>query len=475
MPSSRDELLGRALACCLALVGTLLVAEGVAASNAAVGLQGASRDALSIPRWLYVATGGATIGASALLASFVTDRRFVRDIHRTHRDVGVRSLYRVGVVSLHLLGLVGLVLVAYSGLTGPRVPTVNFAVVVVFAGLRAGLTMVSYAVGNVWPALNPWRTVAARLPNGFLDYPARFGRWPAVVGLLGLVWMETTTGITSRPRLLGAAVVAYSLLTVSGALAVGAETWFRNVDPVSVFFRFYGRVAPFSWDEGRLRVHLPGMRLVGGDSDDAYANGLVTGLDDAAIAVALVWELTFSGFVTTRQGAQFVRAAVGVGVPPLLVYGGLFVLGFLVFYGAYLLASRAAADRLRTHRTAHELAVGFAPPLLAIAAGYHLAHYFGFFVSLAPSLVAVVGTPLSPPANPLVLTLPAWFSALDIVFVLGGHVLAVWVAHSIAYRLFPSRMQAIRSQFPFVFVMVGYTAASLWLISLPTAQPPFLP
>jgi hypothetical protein len=74
----------------------------------------------------------------------------------------------------------------------------------------------------------------------------------------------------------------------------------------------------------------------------------------------------------------------------------------------------------------------------------------------------------------VVLTLPAWISALNIAFVLGGHLVAIWVAHSTAYRLFPSRLQAIRSQYPFVAVMIGYTAVSLWLISLPTASPAFL-
>jgi hypothetical protein len=487
MPSSRERAVGRALACCLALVGTLLLAEGVSASNAAVGLQSASRDPLTIPRWLYVATGGATIGASALLASFVTDRRFVHVVHETRRDVDVgAAAVRVGVVALDLLGLALLALVVYTGLFGPQIPTVSFAVVFVFAGLRAGLTMFTYLVGDVWPALNPWRTVAARLPNGFLDYPARLERWPAVVGILALVWAETTTGVTKRPELLAVAVLAYSAFSVSGALAVGPRAWFRNADPVSVFFRFYGRVAPLSREGGRLRLSLPGMRLVeggGGDADDGPDGGgpdgtdvgVASGLSDAAVAVALVWELTYSGFVTTRPGAEFVRAAVGVGIPPLLVYGTLFLVGFAAFYGAYLLAARTAANRLLTHRTASDLAARFAPALLAIAAGYHLAHYFGFFVSLSPSLVAALSSPLSPPANPLVLTLPAWFGALNVAFVLGGHVLAIWVAHSTAFELFPSRMQAIRSQFPFVFVMVVYTATSLWLISLPTTAPPFLP
>ncbi|SFR57004.1 hypothetical protein SAMN04487947_2362 [Halogeometricum rufum] len=484
----RHRFAARALSLCLALVGVALLARGVAASNAAVGLGEASRDPLSVPRWLYVATGGATIGASALLASFVTDRRFVLRIHRWRRTLpGRETAARAGVGLANALGLGLLALVVYRGFVGPAVPTVNLAVVVVFAGFRAGVTMFSYAVGNVWPALNPWRTVAARLPNGFVDYPERLARWPAVAGVLALVWVETTTGVTNQPSLLASAILVYSVLSVGGAVVVGVDAWFRNVDPVSVFFRFYGRVAPLSWEDGRLRAHLPGMRLVGGDGyEDGASDGesdgtgvdesahLVTDVSDVAFAIALVWELTFSGFVTTVQGGSVVRALVGVGLPPLVVYAGLYLLGFAAFFGAYVLAARVAAARLQTYRGASELAVRFAPPLLAIAAGYHLAHYFAFFLSLSPSLVAVLAAPLSTPANPVVLTLPAWVSALNIVFVLGGHLVAIWVAHSTAYRLFPSRLQAIRSQYPFVLVMMVYTAASLWLVSLPTATPPFL-
>jgi hypothetical protein len=474
-PSARRRLVGRALSLCLAAVGLLLLARGVAASNAAVGLGQASRDPLSVPRWLYVATGGVTIGASALLASFVTDRRFVLSIHRRRETLpDAETAHRAVAGALKFLGLVLLALVVYRGFFGPQIPTVNLAVVVVFAGMRAGLTMFAYLVGNPWPALNPWRTVAERLPNGFLDYPERFGRWPAVAGFLALVWVETTTPVTNDPALLAAAVAGYSVLTVAGALAVGVDDWFRNVDPVSVFFAFYGRAAPVSREDGRLRLRLPGMRLVG---DDGYGDeeGPAWGMDDVAFAVALVWELTYSGFVTTAQGGAFVRALVGVGLPAVVVYGGLFLAGFAAFYGAYVLAARLSADRLQTYREARELAVRFAPALLAIAAGYHLAHYLAFFVSLSPSLLAVLASPLSVPPNPLVLTLPAWVGALNIAFVLGGHLLAIWVAHSTAYRLFPSRLQAIESQYPFVFVMMAYTAISLWLISLPTASPPFLP
>jgi hypothetical protein len=453
--------------CSLSALGLVLATGPALASNAAVGLSDASRDALDVPRWLYVATGGAAIGASALLASFATDRGLVASVHEwggALDGVPFGLLRTVGAV----VGLLALAVVALRGFTGPAIPTVNAAVLLVFVGGRAGLTMLAALVGNPWPALNPWRTVASVLPNGFRDYPARFGRWPAVAGLLVLVWLETTTSVTDRPSSLATLVVVYSALTTLGAVVFGPDDWFDNADPVSVFLRAYARVAPLAREGGRLTVRLPGMRLVERyGTDDPHDS-------DVALAVVLVWELTFSGFVTTTVGGDAVRAVVGVGLPPLLVYAALFLGGFAVFLGAFRLAARVAVRRYPTGRDADSLARRFAPSLFAIAGGYLLAHYLAFFLSLSPSLAAAVSSPLSPPANPLVLSLPAWVGTLGIVAILVGHVLAVWVSHSTAYELFPSRVQAIRIQYPFVAVMVGYTVLSLWLVSLPTAPPPFV-
>lgn len=48
---------------------------------------------------------------------------------------------------------------------------------------------------------------------------------------------------------------------------------------------------------------------------------------------------------------------------------------------------------------------------------------------------------------------------------------AVWVAHARSFELFPGRLQPIRSQYPFVVVMVGYTMSSLWSVAQPFASP----
>jgi hypothetical protein len=48
------------------------------------------------------------------------------------------------------------------------------------------------------------------------------------------------------------------------------------------------------------------------------------------------------------------------------------------------------------------------------------------------------------------------------------------VAHATAFELFPSRLQAVRSQYGVTLVMVLYTMTSLWIVAAPYAPPPFL-
>lgn len=448
----------------------LLAAVGVAgASNAAVGLSNAaSGESVDVPRWLYLLTGGTVVGVSALLAMTVTDRQFIRSIHTWHRAVPARKTLRRSLASVGqvLTGML-VVIAVYAGFTGPQLPTVSVTVIFVFAGARAGLTMVAYLLYNLWPAINPWRALARLVPGsegGYLgfEYPKRWGVWPATVGLLSLVWIETVTSVNREPALMAVAIVGYSLLTLSGALALGVNTWFRYVDPVSVLFRFYGQVAPLQRTSDGIDLVLPGAALEDVD--------VIADRSGVAFIVALVWELTFSGYVTTVPGRETIEAIAALGIPELLVYFALFVGGYGVFLGAYWLAARYSREVAETYLSVEALGTRLSSSLLAIAAGYHLAHYFAFFVSLTPSLADALASPLTPPPNPLVLSVPGWFGGLAIAFVLLGHLLAVWIAHATAFDLFPGRLQAIKSQYPFIAVMITYTVISLWLLSLPTAR-----
>lgn len=48
-----------------------------------------------------------------------------------------------------------------------------------------------------------------------------------------------------------------------------------------------------------------------------------------------------------------------------------------------------------------------------------------------------------------------------------GHIAAVYLAHAMALRVFKEKRAAIRSQYPMLLLMMGYTMMSLWIIAQP--------
>jgi hypothetical protein len=427
------------------------------------GLRAAS-GSLSVPTWLFLLTGGGVVGASFLLASFVTDRAFIRAVHRWRRVTSAPLDSAVAVI--RVLSVVALFGVVAVGFLGPQEMFRNAAILTVWVSWWAGYVATVYLLGNSWPAMNPWRALAEWLPTLDREYPDELGTWPSVAALLALVWLEVVSPLADDPRLLAWVVVGYSLATLSGALVFGPDEWFESADPIARLFRYYGTVAPIQRGEDGVELRPPGAALT--DTD------LVDGRDEVAFVVAILWVTTYDGFVGTPLWVDAATWLVGMGVPAIALYPAAMFAGYGLFLGAYWLASRYSRQTADTYLTAEAIARRFAPSLLPIAAGYHLAHFLGLFVSLSPALVAALTNPLSPPINPSVVVLPGWFGGLAVAFVLLGHLLAVWVAHASAYEVFPGRLQAVRSQYPFVVVMVLYTMTSLWIVSAPSAAPPFV-
>lgn len=451
----------------VALAATAALAALSSPAAAHAGALSPNQEPVSVPTWLFLMTGGGVVVASFLLTAYMTDREFIAAIHEWRRPLPGSVLARRRLAPVvGGVGVVGLVAVLVTGAVGPEAALANLAVVVVWAGWWSGYTMSVYFLGDSWPALNPWATVARRLPAVVsVDYPERLGGWPAVVGLLGLVWLEVVTPVSEEPRLLAVVVAGYTAVTLAGAVAVGPQRWFDRVDPISRVFRFYGRVAPIQRTEDGLALAVPGAGLTRGD--------LVAGFDDVAFVLALLWATTFDGLVATPAWAGVVRPLVLAGVPPLLAYLLAMLVGYGVFLGAFRLASRLVRVTGDSLVTTTAIERWFAPTLLPIAAGYHAAHFLDYFVRLLPTLATVLSNPLSAPPNPPVLTVPAWFGGFAVAFVILGHLLAVLVAHARAFDLFTGRLQPIRSQYPYILVMVLYTMTSLWLVAQPYARPPY--
>jgi hypothetical protein len=62
----------------------------------------------------------------------------------------------------------------------------------------------------------------------------------------------------------------------------------------------------------------------------------------------------------------------------------------------------------------------------------------------------------------------AWYTAVTAIIL--GHIVAVYVAHAIALRELPDRRRALRSQYPMLVLMVGYTMVSLWILAQPIVE-----
>jgi hypothetical protein len=345
---------------------------------------------------------------------------------------------------------------------GPQEPLANLGLLVVWVGWWAGYTMSTYLVGNTWPALNPWRTLADPLPSLGYDYPERLGLWPATVALLALIWVEVVSPIADAPAVLGTVVLGYTGATILGAVVFGVDDWFGRADPITRVFHYYGHVAPLQRDGDGLSVRLPGSALT---------TLSVSTRSEVAFIVALLWGTTFDGLVSTPVW----RTVVDVATPTLpldLLYPLALACGFGVFLVAYGVATQASKSVSDTYLERATLAKRFAPSLLAIAAGYHLAHYLGYFLSLSPALATVAATPLAPPLDVTLISLPGWFEIIGMGAILAGHLVAIWLAHTTAYDILPGRIQAIRSQYPYIAVMVFYTMTSLWIIAQPEVAPP---
>jgi len=115
---------------------SLTVLSGHALAHAAA-LRDATPTTLEVPTWLFLATGGGAVGASFLLASFVTDRVFIRSFHQWGGTLP--SPGRILALFGRLTGLGLLAMIIYVGYMGPPTGYRNFAVVFVWIGWWGGV------------------------------------------------------------------------------------------------------------------------------------------------------------------------------------------------------------------------------------------------------------------------------------------------------------------------------------------------
>jgi hypothetical protein len=314
------------------------------------------------------------------------------------------------------------------------------------------------------------------------SYPRALGAWPAVALLLLWSWLELVYPLASVPQRVAWASLAWSVLTLAGMVCFGREAWQRNADVFALYFSVLGRFAPLGLRAGGrgLAWRAPGAGLL------SSPENAPTGIAHVAFVIAMLATVLFDGL---RGGAAWgpIDAALGRAVPGFAdingyVSGTLGLLGvWLALFAAYWLACAAAAGMLgdRDSGAAGRMARRFAWTLVPIAVGYNLAHNFsGLMIqgqNLAPLLSDpfglgwnLFGTALWHADIGLVDARTIWYVA--VAGIVGGHVIAVWLAHRVALREFASPRRAAMACAPLTVLMVAYTALSLTVIAEPIVR-----
>ncbi|WP_378945808.1 hypothetical protein [Mesorhizobium sp. ANAO-SY3R2] len=438
---------------------------------------------LLLPTGHYLAGAAFAVAASFLVLAVLSPERLVA-IWRIRLPIGSIPDLRFPVSLLSFLVLATLVA---AGFTGSRDPLSNPLPLTVWTLVWVGLTIVQGLFGNLWRWLNPWygpyrlfRRISGHDNDPPLQLPPWLGHWPALVLFFAFAWFELIDPAPDDPARLAAAAGVYWLFSFIAMLAFGFDRWSRQGEFFSLFYAMIARFGVVEGKTGRNHLHLalclPGAKL--NEVEPLPPSG-------ALFLTATLASVSFDGFSKT-----FFWLGLN-GINPLEFPGRSALMGinsaglaamFALLAGIGLLAVFAGEKLVRSTLPLHHAAGLMVWSIVPIALAYHFSHYLtALLVNGQYALVALsdpfsrgwnlFGTAHMPVEAGIAMGAgSAWLIwNLQAVAIVAGHVLAVLVAHLLAFRLHPSASGASLSQLPLTLLMIGYTVFGLWLLSTPTA------
>jgi len=447
---ARGRRLRRALAVVAALGG--LGGLGLAVPAVALGHSLSGRYESPLPLAVYVVGAAIAVGLSFVFV-------LVRDVRGAPPALGeavvLPSVVRVG---LRAVGLGGWLWVVAQGIAGGG-GAADVGSLFLWVYGWVGLAAISALGGPVWAWLNPFATLydlgaallrRLGLRGGAAPYPRRLAEWPAVVGFVVFVWLELVFTVAGSGRPLAVVLVLYTGLTLLAMAQWGRDVWLARGEVFSVWFGLLGRLAPWVLDgppeRGRLRRQPLGAGLARGP----WTLPLVV-----LVAVA-TGAILYDGLSQTELWFGFFGLP-STGVATLLL------LGFLVLIVLLVLGVGARIGWA---------AIG--PGLLPIAVGYLVAHYLTYLLLDGQRIVIAVSDPLqlgwdlfgTAFYEPSIAWLPpSLLWTIQLVAVVGGHMVGAWAGHLAAVRAAGPRTSARElrlRQVPLAALMVFLTATTLW-------------
>ena len=433
---------------------------------------------LPIPGYLYWFGGGAAVIASFAIISLFVRSKAYDDSYRTYdlRNVGiVDALYRnksllnvFKVISVSLL-----ILTILTGVLGSQFPVKNFAPTFVWVVWWGGFIWLHILFGDSWNFVNPWKNIFELIKfdeKPLRQYPDKLKSWPAFGFFLIFAWIELVYPTPAHPQFLGNIIFVYSIIVLAGMRVFGKDKWLDNCEPFTVFFNF---VSSFS----ATRVTSDGKILL-----RPIASGLLDAryrFDQLCFLILILSVVSFDGLISTlfwydvigidAFGGSGRYDVIYVNTAGIMVS---FLAFFSIFY-SFVAISRAIT---KTDITTLDLAQKFVPALLPISIVYHLAHYSAYFFLNGQLIIKLISDPFGfgwdifgTSSYEIVRTIDFIFLwNYQVVVIVIGHILSVYIAHRISLRVFKDGKKSIMSQAPILLLMVGYTILGLWLLSTST-------
>ncbi len=456
---------------------------------------------LPVPFWMYLY--GA---AAALLLSFLVVGYFINEhaaaANLRHRDLSDHTairFFRKPVVAgaLRVGSMLIFLLTIATGFFGSRNPYLNFNMTWFWIVFVLLFTYATAFTTNLYSLLNPWRITIDWIrrwrPGAFegrYSYPAGLSFYPAL-GLY-MVFIAVELFAHAGPRALSQMLLAYTLIMAIGAWLWGARDWLRYGDFFGVFYDLIARIAPIArLPDGngsstqRIVLRQPFIGLIGEDARNfslllfvlfMLSSTAYDGLRETLPWVKIFWKDFYQGVLKAWVGSDIVKSYPTLQAIYKVWQIAALLLSPFLYLALYWISLCCTKWLTRTTLTVRELALRFALSLIPIAFVYHLTHYYTLVITQGTQIVRLISDPFSRGwdlfgtatllRSPIVPDASfVWNS--QVILILMGHIISVYLAHLVALRIFPTQRQATLSQIPMLLLMVAYTTIGLWILSQP--------
>ena len=479
-----------------------------------------------VPLWLYLTGAAAAIVCTFLIIGFFFRTRPPRNsyprVNLLTWPFAKALVHPLAILGLQLLSAGLFFLLLLAGLAGNQNPHRNLLPTFVWVIWWVGFAYLSALLGNVWAIVNPWkilfrwsealhrRTHANGRLSARISWPERLGIWPAFLLFVTFAWIELVYTHWAVPFNLALLILAYSAITWAGMFLFGREKWLHHGEAFSIAFGLLARFAPTEVRVTDQEV-CRSCSLDCSDRDSECINcyacferakddrrelnlrPLAVGLlrpevvtpSLAAFVLLMLSTVTFDGMSVTPAWTRFkvflFGVSPGIHVPitdsaEIVIFLALFMSTYLAFCKLMVAASGSPYSVGTWART-------FVFSLVPIALAFHLSHYLSFLLIQGQLIIPLASDPLGFgwnlfgtrdywPDFGVVGVRFVWFTA--VITIVLGHIIAVFLADGIALRTLGDRRTALRSQYPMLVLMIGYTVVSLWIIGQPIVENPVM-